>query len=190
MERSYFTIATGYHEFNFPPPVAYDHGLRERFAVVLGTLTNDDGDMLFESQLFLSITQALLKAIPHDAIELRMGDRYPLHSFANLATWYSILDAVDREPPDSIVLTAASSMTAYVDFEHWANCGGPSFYHDSHTVSFYTRENRASEFRDLCEHVAASYPADMKGFYEALPRKEPFFPNWKRPLKWLGFKVW
>ena len=81
-------------------------------------------------------------------------------------------------------------LVAVGETESWASVGGPAPYHDSFTLSLYTAENRAVEFRAVCEAVAQEGDVTVTAFHEALGRKEPFVPWWRRPLRWLGVKPW
>ena len=61
-------LVAGYHPCSFPPPVAYDAGLRERFAVVLDSYRPDKDGMFFDADLFVRLAAALLRAVPHDSL--------------------------------------------------------------------------------------------------------------------------
>ena len=190
MSPSSFQLVTGYHEGSYPPPGAYDIGLRERFAVVCATATNADGDMLFDSALFLAVTDAMLRSMRYDSLKIDMDERFQLDSMSKVCSWYDHLEEVDHEPPLLIRLSLNDTIVAVVHVDCWAKVGGPPIYHDSYTISFYTKDNRTVEFRQICEEVAFTHPADLVAFHEGEPRKEPFVAWWKAPLKWLGLKVW
>ena len=48
-------LVAGYHPCSYPPPVAYDAGLRERFAVVLSSYRPDKDGMFFDADLFVRL---------------------------------------------------------------------------------------------------------------------------------------
>src|SRR5947209_15027767 len=99
---SYRSIAlvAGYHPCSFPPPVAYDAGLRERFAVVLSSYRPDKDGMFFDADLFVRLAAALLRAVPHDKLAVETGGGSPvLRSLPELAERYARQDEMDRGPP-------------------------------------------------------------------------------------------
>jgi hypothetical protein len=185
-----FAVVLGYHECSYPPPRAYDAGLTKRFAVIFDTNRRDRGYAYFDADLFTGVLKAICQAIPHDSVKIEMVAGRDIHSFHELSDWYLTQTEDDRDPPIRIILFRGSPLAAYAETESWAESGGPSPYHDSYTLSFYTREDRTDEFRCICERISKELEATITGVHEALASKEPFTPLWKLPLKWLGVKRW
>ncbi len=65
-------IVVGYHECSFPPSMAYDAGLTERFAVVFDTFRPDKGYLFFDADLFMRVLEATCQAIQHDSLTIEM----------------------------------------------------------------------------------------------------------------------
>jgi hypothetical protein len=185
-----FAIVFGYHPCSYPPPSAYDAGLTKRFAIVFDTYRPDKGYAFFDADLFTGVLKAICNAIPHDALWIEMDAEHDLHSLHELSEWYVTRGDDDRDPPIRVLLFHDSRLTAYSETEEWAMVGGPAPYHDSYTLSFYTKEDRAEEFRRICERFSKESGATITGIHEAPKSKEPFTPLWKIPLKWLGVKPW
>ncbi len=187
----HIALVAGYHSCSFPPPVAYDAGLRERFAVVLSSYRPDKDGMFFDADLFVRLAAALLRAVPHDSLAIETGGGSPiLGSLPELAERYARQDEMDRDPPLRMRASLGDRLVAVGETEAWASVGGPAPYHDSFTLSLYTAENRAVEFRAVCEAVANDGGVTVTAFHEALGHKEPFVSWWRRPLRWLGVKPW
>jgi hypothetical protein len=183
-------LVAGYHSCSFPPPIAYDAGLRERFAVVLSSYRPDKDGMFFDADLFVRLADAILKVIPHDSLVIETGDLPRLQSLSDQAKQYASPDEIDREPPDRIKVFCDGRLVAIEETEPWVAMGGPAPYHDSFTMSFYTADDRAAEFRHICESVAQQDGVMVTAFHEAERSKEPFVPWWRQPLRWIGAKRW
>lgn len=184
-------LVAGYHPCSYPPPVAYDAGLRERFAVVLSTYRPDTDGMYFDADLFVRLAAALLRAVPRDSLAVEAGGGSPvLRSLAELAGWYARRDEGDRDPPLRMSASLGDRLVAVADTEAWAAVGGPAPYHDSFTLSLYTVKSRAVEFRAACAAVAQEGGVAVTAVHEAEGRKEPFAPWWRRPLRRLGVNPW
>ncbi|HEV3343190.1 MAG TPA: alpha/beta fold hydrolase [Pirellulales bacterium] len=184
-------LVAGYHPCSFPPPTAYDAGLKQRFAVVLSSYRPDKEDMFFDAELFVLIADALLQAIPHDSLDIEFGVGAPhLKSLTELTELYASQNEIDHEPPNSMKAFFGDRLVAVEETEPWAAVGGPAPYHDSFTMSFYTAEERTAEFRRICEAVACQSGVTVTAFHEAERNKEPFVPWWRQPLRWLGAKPW
>lgn len=129
--------------------------MRERFAVVLSSYRPDKDGMLFDATLFVRFAAALLRAVPHDSLAVETGGGSPiLESLPELVERYARQDEMDRDPPLRMRASLGDRLVAVVETEAWASVGGPAPYHDSFTLSLYTAENRADEFRAVCEAVA------------------------------------
>ena len=184
-------LVSGYHSCSFPPPIAYDAGLKDRFAVIISSYRPDKEGMFFDSELFILLTDAILQAIPHDSIEIEMDVGMPsLRSFSELSEWYGRNDETEREPPLRVTACSNNRLIAIEETESWSQVGGPAPYHDSFTLSFYTTENGTIQFRGICEAIANENDVMITDFHDALSRKEPFIPWWRQPLRWLGVKPW
>jgi hypothetical protein len=162
-------LVAGYHPCSFPPSPAHDVGLKERFAVVLSSFRPEKKGMFFDADLFVIIADAILRLIPHDALEIDMGVQAPaLRSLRELTERYGSQDEMDRDPPPRIRVHCGGRLVAIEETELWAQVGGPAPYHDSFTMSFYTAENRAVEFRHICEALANENDVIITAFHEAL----------------------
>jgi hypothetical protein len=184
-------LVAGYHPCSYPPPVAYEAGLRERFAVVLSSYRPDKDGVFFDADLFVRLAAALLRVVPHDSLAIETGGGSSvLRSLPELSERYARLDESERDPPLRMRASLGDRLVAVGETEAWAAVGGPAPYHDSFTLSLYTVENRAVEFRAVCEAVAHDGGVTVTAFHEALGRREPFVPWWRRPLRWLGVRPW
>jgi hypothetical protein len=183
-------LVAGYHPCSFPPSIAYDNGLRARFAVVLSSYHPEKDGMFFDADLFVLLAYAMLKVIPHDSLSIETGDSSRLPSLPDLVQQYADQDETDREPPDRIKVSCSGRLVAVEETEAWMAVGGPTPYHDSYTFSFYTAEDRSTEFRRVCETVARESGTTLTAFYQGQRNKEPFIPWWRQPLRWIGAKPW
>jgi hypothetical protein len=182
-------LVAGYHPCSFPPSMAYDVGLKERFAVVLSSYRPEKDGMFFDADLFVRLADAILKVIPHDSLDIDLGSPH-FKSLAELAELYVRQNEIDHEPPNSMKAFLSDRLVAVEETEPWMAVGGPAPYHDSFTMSFYTAEERADEFRGICESVARENGVMVTAFHEAERSKEPFVPWWRQPLRWVGAKPW
>ena len=171
MDRT-LCLVSGYHDWNFPPFRAYNHGLRSRFALVLDTYRRDKGMMFFDVELFLRLVSEACNVIGYDAIEIRLTDEVCFDSFDALAQYYADRDELDNEPPEGIDLIRENQVVAIAITEFWTLVGGPSPYHDSYTISFYTSEDRSEELLRTSEIICADV-AHITGFHLANQDKEP-----------------
>ncbi len=183
-------FVSGYHEQSYPPPVAYEAGLHERFAVVMDMVLSRVGDGLFDTELFLRIMAAIIGAIKHDSLSIVIDSHNEVGSLSELTDWYDSRDRLDHEPPFEMYLRQGAQLVAMTETEFWAKIGGPDIYHDSYTLSVYTAEGSLGTLRNACEQVCHELGAPVSGFHVGAERKEPFVSWWCLPLKWLGFKVW
>ena len=184
-------LVSGYHSCSFPPLIAFDAGLRNRFAVVFDTYRPQEEGMFFDADLFLDIVEAFLRTVPYDRLDIEMGGKYgPLQSASELKNWYACHKERVNDPPLRMRCWSENLLVAVEETELWVNVGGPDVYHDSITASFYTAVDSTDELRILSERVCNEKGAIITGFHEADARKDPFVPLWKRPFRWLGVKPW
>ena len=183
-----FAIVEGYHECSYPPAQAYDAGFTQRSAVVLDTYRRDKQVAFFDCDLFLRILDAICRAIPHDSLAIEIGDGQELRSLQELSERYAAQSDDDRDAPVRAWLRQGNRPVAHIETEEWVFCGGPAPYHDSYTLSFYTSDNRAGEFRAICERVSKEIGATITGIHAGRAAKEPFTPLWKVPLEWPGIR--
>lgn len=181
-------LVSGYHAVSYPPDAAYEAGLRFRFAVVFDTAPHDTVDMYFDSNLFLQLLPSVCEAIGFNTIDIRMNDGQHLSSFGALGRLYATLNEGDREPPSWMELRCGDELSGIVEAELWKNVGGPPPYHDSYTMSCYTRLDQSAELRRVCEGICSEAAACVTGFYSEPPTKEPYsyLPWWRRALDWLA----
>jgi hypothetical protein len=169
-------LVAGYHPCSFPPSIAYDNGLRVRFAVILSSYRPDKDGMFFDADLFVLLTCAMLKVIPYDSLSIETGEFLRLSSLPDLVGHYADQDENDREPPDRIKISYSGRLVAVEETEAWMAVGGPAPYHDSYTFSFYTAEDRSTEFRRVCETVARESGTSVTAFHQGQRMKEPYIP--------------
>src|SRR5947209_1569802 len=114
----HITLVAGYHPCSFPPPAAYDAGLRERFAAVLDSYRPDKDGMFFDADLFVRLAAALLRAVPHDSLAIETGGGSPvLRSLPELADEYARRDEMDRDPPHRMKAFLGDRLVAVVETE-------------------------------------------------------------------------
>jgi hypothetical protein len=176
-------LVAGYHTDSYPPADAYESGLRHRFAVVLDTYRRDKVDMYFDTDLFLRLVPTLCQFIGYDQVDICMIDGSHFPSFDALARHYAACEEDDQHPPDRIELGRKGCL-GIVEAEFWTAVGGPSPYHDSYTLSFYTHHDRSAELRRVVEGVCSEAGAEITGYYEARQSKEPYCPWWKKAMQW------
>jgi hypothetical protein len=181
-------LVSGYHAASFPPADAFEAGLRHRFAVVLGTYRRDKAEMHFDTGLFLHLVPALCQAIGYDCVAIRMMRGGRFHSFDELSGQYAGLEELDQEPPARIDLHRSGQLVGVVETEFWMMVGGPSPYHDSYTLSFYTDRDRSPELRRVSETVCSEVGAVITGYHEGQESKEPYRPWWRKVLRWFAHK--
>lgn len=174
-------LVRGYESGTYPPPRAYDAGLRERFAAVLDTYRPDAEGMLSDVELFLGLVDALLEAVPHDQVLFELGDTRQASAPRPIVT---------LEPPQQIILAWQGRVVGVIETECRVNIGGPEPFHDAYTVAVYTKVDRSADFRAACGAVCEAAGAVASCFAEGVALREPFVPFWKRPLRWVGRKAW
>jgi hypothetical protein len=181
-------LVSGYHAVSYPPVAAYEAGMRHRFAVVLDTYRRDKIDMFFDSSLALLLVPALCQIIRYDQLSIRMAGGATISSIEELARHYSGLEEVDRDPPACIEVWRGGAIGAIVQTEWWSSVGGPSPYHDSYTISFYTANDHSSEFRQAIEDLCLAAGASITGFYREEQAKQPYsyLPWWKKAWDWIA----
>jgi hypothetical protein len=176
-------LVSGYHTATFPPADVFVSGLRHRFAVVLDTYRRDKEDMYFDTGLFLHLVPTLCQAIGYDYVAIRMIEGGRFQSFDDLARQYSGIEELEKEPPARIDLHRSGQLVGAVETELWTMVGGPSPYHDSYTLSFYTDRDRSPELRRVSETVCSEVGAVITGYYEGQESKEPYCPWWRKVLR-------
>lgn len=181
-------LVSGYHAVSYPPLAAYEAGIRHRFAVVLDTYRRDKIDMFFDSSLFLLIVPPLCQIIRYDQLSIRMAGGGLFSSCEELARQYSGSEEVDCEPPAWIELRRGAAIGGIVETEWWNRVGGPSPYHDSYTMSFYTANDYSSEFRQAIENICLAAGASITGFYCEEQNKQPYsyLPLWRKAWDWIA----
>jgi len=177
-------MVRGYHAASFPPADAFEAGLRHRFAVVLDTYRRDKAEMYFDTGLFLHLVPALCQAIGYHFLAIRMFEGGRFHSFEDLAREYARREELEQEPPARIDLLKSGLLVGVVETELWTMVGGPSPYHDSYTLSFYTDRDRSPELRRVSEVACSESGAVITGFHEGQEMKEPYRSWWRNVLGW------
>ena len=124
-------LVKGYHQDSYPPEIAYDVGLRRRFAIVLESYRRDKVEMFFDHDLFLGVVMGLSRAIEHDSIEIEMEEGERFSSLGELTKLYDQLAEVDQEPPVRIKFTLEGRLVCVEETEFWIRSGGSEPYHDS-----------------------------------------------------------
>lgn len=181
-------LVSGYHAANFPPADAFELGLRHRFAVVLNTYRRDKADMYFDSSLYLLLVRTVCQAIGYDCVTIRMIEGVRFHSFDDLARQYADLEELEQKPPARIDMYKSGQLVGVVETELWAMVGGPSPYHDSYTLSFYTHGDRSPELRRVSETACSEAGAVITGYHEGQECKKPYRPWWRKVFRWFARK--
>ncbi len=181
-------LVSGYHAASFPPADAFESGLRHRFAVVLDTYRRGRADMYFDTGLFLYLVPKLCQVIGYDCVAIRMFEGGPFHSFDDLVRQYANLEELEQEPPARIDLHRSGQLVGVVETELWTMVGGPSPYHDSYTLSFYTDRDRSPELRRVSETACSEVGAVITGYHKGQESKEPYRRWWRKLLSWFVHK--
>src|SRR5947209_1811605 len=172
------SLVSGYHDCTFPPAEAYDAGLRERFAVVLGSYRPDRDGMCFDATTFLRVGEAVCAAVPHTSLLIDISGDIRFGSFRELAQGYARLTQEGRDPPQRLRLFNGDGVVCVMETELWVNIGGPAIYHDSYTFSFYTAEDYSESFRSVCEGVCRELEVNVTGFHQGARHKKPRRSVW------------
>jgi hypothetical protein len=183
-------LIQGYRQDDYPPPRAYDAGLRARFAIVLDAYRPAAEGMLFDVELFLQLVGALLEAVPHDRVVFEVAEDRRIDALRQLEATYTGASLVGLEPPDQIVLLRDEKPVCVLETECRVDVGGPEPYHDAYTLALYTQADLAPGFRAVCERVGAALGATLTGYDQGARQREPYVALWKRPLRWVGMKGW
>lgn len=181
-------MVSGYHAASFSPADAFESGLRHRFALVLDTYRRDTEDLYFDTSLFQRLVPTLCQTIGFDAVAIRMTEGSCLHSFDDLARHYAGLEESEHEPPARIDLLRAGELVGVVETEFWTMVGGPSPYHDSYTLSFYTDRDRSPELQRESETACSEIGAVITGYHKGQESKEPYRPWWRKVWRGLARK--
>lgn len=161
-----FRLVRGYHRHSNLPAIAHEAEMAERFAVVLDTTRHDKVDWFFDSELFLAISEEIIRLIAPDTIKIELEEGISYASLATLAAAYTALPEADREPPTRMLFFRDGRLVGLEETEFWVRVGGPDFYHDSYTLSFYTARDRFAEFQAVCEMVSMNLGATITGVHE------------------------
>lgn len=183
-------LVRGYQPATYPPPRAYDAGLRQRFAVALDTHRPEAEGMFADVELFLRLVGAVLEAVPHERVVFEVDEDRRVESLSQLQALYAGVRGSVHEPPKHIILTRHGRPVCIIETECRVRVGGPAPYHDAYSAVLYTKEDHATALRHACEQVAGELGAHVVGYDEGAPHRAPFVPLWKRPLQWLGVKAW
>lgn len=184
-------LVRGYPADAYPPPRAYDAGLRERFAVVLDAYRPASEGMFADVELFLQLVAALLEAVPHERVVFaRPGGQTVADGPAAMAHLAAATPDEGLQPPEQIVLMEGDQPVCVVETECRVNVGDEAPFHDAYTIALYTKADRSQDFVRACERIGVEVGASLADFQDEPARREPFVPLWKRPLRWLGVKAW
>lgn len=188
MKYRSLALVAGYHDCSFPPAEAHAAGLRERFAVVLGSYRPDKDGMFFDATAFLRVGEAVCAAIPHTSLLIDLPGKTRFGSFRDLGQSYARLTHDERDPPERLRLLDGDDLVCLMATELWVNVGGPAIYHDSYTFSFYTSADRSEQFRSACEGACQELDVNITGFYQGVRHKKPRLSFWRRLVGAFGVK--
>ncbi len=183
-------LVRGYHNQSYPPAIAYDAGLRCRFAIVLQSWRDDSPDALFDSEFFLMLAGNLRNCLEFDTELITTRDGIEFRSLTSLASDYAAMSDLDCDAPVSMHFCNGKQLVCVERTEFWCECGGPDICHDSYTFAFHTATDQSQAFLSVCRAVCAECKATVVGELEGIALREPFFPWYRAPLKLLGVKPW
>lgn len=178
-------LVSGYLHEDYPPEIAYDAGLRNRFSVVLQTYRSDKVDMFFDFDQYTALLTAIVEALPHDSEIAEYLDGAQDESVASMFSHLGSQSEYEREPPKWLTLKQGGETVGLMETEFWVRGGGPGPYHDSYTLSIYTAEDHTDRFRQICGEVCSQRDCAVADFHKGVENKRPRVPWWKRPYRWL-----
>jgi hypothetical protein len=188
----------GYHPYVPPPDDAAANGLDGRFAVVLEAWPHYAPGSLVDTNLFFTLVRAVVETVPHDAVRIRLTDG-SVRTRLTDDTEDQVLDSLlDFEQFDlgwhrheqcdylhgHLSLYDAGRLTCLAEPELWFDHGGPCWYHDSYTLSFYAPVETTARLRDVCFAACDRVGALVTGYSTGTAVYEP-----KTPKSWLA-RVW
>lgn len=131
----YLSIVRGFDKYVRVPHALTKDIAWYRTAIVMHPLSGEES---LDVSLFADLLDLLTRVIEHDEVQAVFDDQ----------TVNSISEAVDLMhqdeeigPPSDVFLRHRGETVAAVNTELWALLGGPPPYHDSYTVSLYSRRN-------------------------------------------------
>lgn len=144
--------------------------------------------MYFDWRLFSNLVKRLLEPLGCDSVAISLEDQQTLASLDELAKKIASLPEEDQLPPTHVRAMKDENLLCLVETEFWTRVGGPEPYHDSYTVSFYTRASHAAQFTQICRSVCTELGATISSMEVADTLTPPADDQWGRkggPLRHL-----
>jgi hypothetical protein len=140
MNENYkFTVVRGYHQDTPVPNDAKDLKLSFRLALVLPSTKPFSTVCLFDEKQFFEIVRKVISVIKCDSVVFDVDDQKKVSSLEGFESYIAIIPEDDKLPPKRTHFLISGNIVAMEETEFWAFCGGPDPYHDSWTLSFYTK---------------------------------------------------
>lgn len=173
-QQNVITIVKGYHRHTPVPDRAAAAGMKHRFAVVFHTGREDVDYMFFDAMLFCDVVERLSSHVVHDEMRIEIDGVTTLKEWNELRAKYLELGPEDRDPPRRIEYFESGQLSCIEETEFWVTCGGPPPYSDSYTASFFTRDDRTSEFARACGNAC------IPGTFSIIDASRAPLPWWRR----------
>jgi hypothetical protein len=186
-ERSIF-IVRGYHEFIRPPEIVINEGVVYRLSFVLNTYRRNKNYWFLDVELFLSLVSKIKQLFDPCSTEVFMTNKSVLKSIELMKQKMLSESEEYRSPPRRIIFRNEGDVVCcIIDVEFWVNVGGPMPYHDSYTVSVYTKKDMSEQLILLCDDVCNVLNGTITGIADAsqIPKKHKkgivgFWHKWMR----------
>ena len=180
-------IVKGYHQVTPVPEFAIEQHLGNRFAVIIDPFVSrpDAEESDFDVELMIAILSAVSAAVDHDTFLAETDEDTSCNSLSELCgTLRATSGDENQEAPRRIFYSKRGAHVCLEETEFWALCGGPAPYHDSYTLSFYTREDSAESFESACLVACQQVGGRVGNIIQAsaVPIPRSF---WNRVIRWL-----
>ncbi len=158
-------IISGFHSCTpSTPRLAIDAGLSSRAAFSIESYRPGSVDMFFDSDLFMSLLNAVSSSVPHDSTEVwqeipggifqRLLRHEHYRIIGSLETLEGMFRQKEPEPPSKIVWTKATKPVVIGVPEGWHLLGGPDPYHDTYTFSLYSSSSDSARIIEALRSTA------------------------------------
>lgn len=167
-------LVRGLHPETPVPTAAQLCGWTHRTAVVIDSYVPGLADMYFDSALFLRFLQRIDDLIAGTSrhitvIDPRSGQSRELMSVAELQDFYHDLPEDERDLPQDIFWFDDVVPVAGGFAENWDMVGGPEIYHDSFTLSVFTKKDIFPALAAAAGEICAESHARLLAVHEGTP---------------------
>lgn len=131
----YISIVRGFDGHVQMPECLPKHIAWYRTAIVIHPVL---GEECLDVSLFADVLDVFARVMDHDEVQA-IFDGQTVDSIAEAVEMMHQDEEIG--PPSDVILWHRGETTAVVNTELWALIGGPPPYHDSYTVSLYSRRN-------------------------------------------------